>query len=160
MNGMKVLIINISRLGDFISGKIIIDEAILKYKNVSVMINPDYVGLLDPSIGFINNAAEAQKQTWDLVIDLTGAKKTRKLVRSLTAKEKIGRIRKKSLYKAFLTYNKVYPKDEFKHIVKDFYPILSYFGKSESIPHIPVLNPSSETQKRVAIHFGAAMPKR
>jgi ADP-heptose:LPS heptosyltransferase len=176
----KILCINISRIGDVISSMVVVNYLRDRFGAVDFLINEGYFPMLESEPGISNVTQEqALEQHYDILVDLTSSKDSRRLVRQLHANTRVG------LYRNFLhhlrlltTYNVLKRKRVARggtvqdHIMKGFYPILEYFG--EHRPLIPMLRAGlatdkvaalltqarSDSGKVVAIHFGATNPKR
>jgi ADP-heptose:LPS heptosyltransferase len=165
----KALLINVSDIGDIVSSSIVLDSLIEQSYEVSFLM-PKFVHALwdiHPSVKLITEKT-IPDETFDLVVDLTSDKGSRKIVRTIKAREKIGRVKDTwQRLRHWVTYTKMVRKKWDGHIVGDYYPILS--ALEDNRKRNPTLtgtkqwpisfNFTSET-KVVAIHFGAHNPKR
>lgn len=176
----KILCINISRIGDVISSMVVVNYLRDHFGEVDFLVNEGYFPMLETEPGISGvTRAQALEREYDILVDLTSSKDSRRLVRQLHAKTRVG------LYRTWLhrlrlrtTYNVLKKKKVIRggtdqdHIMKGFYPILEHFG--EQHPLTPSLRPGRATGKVdalltqarsgsgkvVAIHFGATNPKR
>lgn len=176
----KILCINISRIGDVISSMVVVNYLRDRFGKVDFLINEGYFPMLqsEPEINGITRA-QALKKHYDLLVDLTSSKESRRFVRQLQAKTRVGlyrtwlhRLRLRSTYNVLKKKKVIRGGADQDHIMKGFYPILEYFG--EQRPLTPILHPGCATEKVdalltqaragsgkvVAIHFGATNPKR
>lgn len=165
----KALLINVSDIGDIVSSSVILESLRQQSYEVTFLM-PKFVHSLwdtDKEIKLIG-PDEASKNSYDLVVDLTSDKNSRKLVRSIKAKAKIGRIKSTwQRMRHWVTYTTMVPKKMDGHIVGDYYPILEALHDSEKRnPRLignkvwPAKYGFTEDTKVVAIHFGAHNPKR
>ncbi len=165
----KALLINISDIGDIVSSSVILDA--LRAQGFSVtFLMPKFVHSLwdtDKEVKLIG-PDEAKNDQYDLVVDLTSDKTSRKLVRSVKARTKIGRIKSTwQKMRHWMTYTKMVDKKMDGHIVGDYYPILHALkDQNKRIPQLignkqwPAKFGFDESTKVVSIHFGAHNPKR
>jgi ADP-heptose:LPS heptosyltransferase len=165
----KALLINISDIGDIVSSSVILDSLLEKSYEVSFMMPRFVHALWDKNVKInLISQEEIPRQAFDLVIDLTSNKQSRRIVRQVKAKIKIGRI--KNLWQRlrhWITYSTMVNKKMDGHIVGDYYPILEEIqDKTKRLPnlagisHWPKLFNFNTETKAVAIHFGAHNPKR
>jgi ADP-heptose:LPS heptosyltransferase len=164
----KALLVNISDIGDIVSSSIILESLRKNYK-VSFMMPKFVHGLWENDTAIkLHGLDEIPQDHFDLVIDLTSDKASRKIVRSIKADRKIGRIKNTwQRMRHWWTYSDMVSKKFDGHIVGDYTPVLSIL-KDQS-PRVPSLSgvkkwpekfSFSEDEKVVSIHFGAHNPKR
>lgn len=165
----KALLVNISDIGDIVSSSIILDALVDQSYEVSFVM-PKYAHVLwntHPSIRLFTKE-DMPKEKFDLVVDLTSDKNSRKIVRSIDATVKIGRIKDTwQRLRHWVTYSKMVPKKMDGHIVGDYYPILEALNDSHKRnPTLmgerswPAQYGFTPDEKVVSIHFGAHNPKR
>ena len=165
----KALLINVSDIGDIVSSSIVLDSLIEQSYEVSFLM-PKFVHALwdtHPSVKLITEK-NIPDETFDLVVDLTSDKGSRKIVRQIKARQKIGRIKDTwQRMRHWVTYTKMVPKKMDGHIVGDYYPILQALGDhSKRNPTLigtkvwPASFHFTPETKVVAFHFGAHNPKR
>lgn len=164
----KAVLVNISDIGDIVSSSIILDALNTQGYDVSFVM-PKFVHPLfqDQKVNLLAPDQNI-KESFDLLIDLTSDKKSRKLVRTLKSRQKIGRIKDFwQKVRHWVTYTAMVPKKYDGHIVRDYYPILRKMGDDTNrLPHLdaetrfPSILQLSDSDKVVAIHFGAHNPKR
>ncbi len=176
----KILCINISRIGDVISSMVVVNYLRDRFGEVDFLVNEGYFPMLEsePGISAVTRA-QTLERNYDILVDLTSSKDSRRLVRQLRAKTRIGlyrtwlhRLRLRTTYNVLKKKKVVRGGTDQDHIMKGFYPILEYFGEHQ--PLTPRLKPGLATDKVdalltqacsgsgkvVAIHFGATNPKR
>lgn len=182
MNGAprKILCINISRIGDVVSSMVVVNYLRDRFGGVEFLVNEAYFPLLASEPGILGVTREqALQERYDILVDLTSSKDSRRFVRKVKATTKIGLYRTWShRLRLLTTYNVLKKKKvirgttEQDHIMKGFYPILEHFGAHEALR--PTLHPGTGTEKvvalleraragsgkAVAVHFGATNPKR
>lgn len=165
----KALLINISDIGDIVSSSVILDSLLEKSYDVTFMMPRFVHSLWDDLMGIkLITQEEIPVHEFDLVIDLTSTKISRRIVRQLKSKVKIGR--SKHLWQRmrhWVTYSKMVNKKMDGHIVGDYYPILKHLQDStQRMPNLagkrqwPKRFNFSDNTKAVSIHFGAHNPKR
>lgn len=166
----KALLLNISDIGDIVSSMVILDPLLQKGYEVFFHAPGFCQGLFsgDGRVQYLD-LVSAQKMHFDLLIDLTSARESRPLVKSIKSKVKLGRIKtpwKKLRY--FLTYNRFVAKNPTGHIVGDYAFITESLGlPTKDRPRLHVLKTDilerlgfKQSDKLVSIHFGAHNPKR
>ncbi|WP_455210162.1 glycosyltransferase family 9 protein [Kaarinaea lacus] len=164
-----------------ISSMVVVNFLRDRYGEVDFLVDEGFFSMLETEPGIRGvTRREALEQQYDILVDLTSSKDSRRFVRKVRAKTKVGLYRTWShRLRLLTTYNVLRKKKvirgsaEQDHIMKGFYPILEYFGTHEALT--PKLQPGKPTDsvnallakaraagsgKVVAIHFGATNPKR
>jgi len=161
---MKILVINISNIGDIVSSLSIVNFLVQKYEKVDFYTLEAFAKLLEDEDGiYLKSFEEIEKIEYDMVFDLTSSKSSRKILKHINAKKVYGY--HKSLLNKLLywkIYTKTYPKNKFQNITKDFFPILDDFIDSYDnleLPKLSVINVQQEVDL-VGIHLGARNPIR
>lgn len=153
----KVLIINLSGIGDVISG-LYVSNPLLKidYK-ISYLIRDSFSGLFFDTEHDEYTNKNLPLEYFDLLIDLTSNKESRLLVNKINAKIKIGRYKNifsKIKYSRMYTKQvKKYPKTD--HIVYDYQPILDTLKVSPDKNTYLPLTIDKKYNNEVCIHIGA-----
>lgn len=166
---MRILLINTAHLGDVISSTVVSEAFFTVEASVDFLMPPAFFSLFeeDPRYHLVTTE-HAQKKAYDLIIDLDSSQKSRKIIKLLTAKKKIGRYN--NLLKR-LKYSRIYDHQVRKwphiHVVKDYEPILDYFNLPKN--HLPLIKRTrkpeleakiTELRKRhsqlIVAHFGSA----
>ncbi|CAG9000850.1 MAG: hypothetical protein CENE_02857 [Candidatus Celerinatantimonas neptuna] len=153
------LLINVSGLGDIISSIIVAQS--LKQYNVSYLIPSKFRGLF-----FCTQYSEytsdcVPEQFFDLIIDLTGSRTSRQLIRFLKGKQKLGRYKNLlSRFKYSHLYHHQVPKYTSKdHIVWDYIPVLKFLnlsvGDTLYLGDISNVNYDEKCPREVVIHIDA-----
>lgn len=159
---MKVVLLTPDGLGDTICS-LIVANALLNTANVT-LCTPRTLGGLFDSTGFREYSRnDLPEDSFDLLIDLASNKRSRHIVRQISAKEKVGRARgrlRQVWYGAL--YHTVVEKHPTGHIIYDYKPILDYLN----LPLAPTIylshRPDSlpNVSKEVCIHIGASRKVR
>lgn len=165
----RALLVNISQIGDIVSSTVVADSLIQSGFDIDFLV-PDFVRTLFESDTALNvlPAGEIPQGKYDVLVDLTSNKESRRIVRQVKAKRKIGRTKdfwQKCRHR--VTYNTMVPKVLDGHIVRDYYPVLRALGDDQL--RTPRLLPRATLPERlgleddariVALHVGASNPKR
>lgn len=165
----KILLIDIADIGDIVSGSIVFDSLRAQGHEITYLM-PKFVHSLwdsTPNVKLVGPDATFTEK-FDLIVDLTSDGRSRKIVRRIKAKEKIGRVKSTwQRVRHWTTYTKMVPKKLDGHIVGDFYAILDALNDHEKrLPHLeakaewPAKFGFTPDDKVVSIHFGAENPKR
>lgn len=156
------LIVHISDIGDIICGSVVLDSLVEQGFEVSLLVPKALPPLFhnDSRLKNIYTIDQIPSQKFDWIFDLTSDSKSRKLMRKLNGRKKVGRV--KDLWQKlrhWVTYHKMVPKMLNHHIVDDYYPVIRLMGdESSRIPQLKTKTPRLE--KTVGIHFGAHNAKR
>ena len=165
----KILLVDIADIGDIVSGSVVFDSLRAQGHEITYLMPKFVHGLWDsiPNVKLVGPDATFTEK-FDLIVDLTSDGRSRRIVRKIKAKEKLGRV--KSLWQRmrhWRTYTQMVAKKADGHIVGDFYPVLNALNDSEKrLPHLeakavwPEKFGFTSDDKVVAIHFGAENPKR
>lgn len=167
----SVLIINISHIGDFVCGMVLIDYLRKNNYQVDVLKSNTFNDLLDqePLINSINEE-DVKEKSYNFLVDLTSSKKSAKIAEKIKSRIKIFRYKtifQKIFYRPI--YNVFIHESIYHNITKDFYPIMEYFGyigKRENL--LPCLNVKKseliqdlpKDKIKVGIHIGTQNLKR
>lgn len=161
----KICLINVSGIGDVISSLVVAQALSRKNHRIFYVIRPSFIGLLTGS-GYVETCPEKIIHTapeFDMIIDLTSDKKSRKICRKLSAPVKIGRYknRRQKIRYHFL-YSRMVEKSRYDQIVRDYYPIIEALGyDARPIPHLPTKSlPNDGPSPSICIHIGADNEKR
>lgn len=176
----RILLYNASRIGDVVSSLVVANYLRDQVGNVDLLVNENYFSMFETEPGIHPvSRDQALEREYDLVVDLTSGKDSRRFVRRVRAREKLGfyrnwhhRLRLMFTYTAMRRKVVVRGGTEQDHIMTGFYPMLEFLGTGE--PLRPTLHPGRATEtvdrlleearagqpKVVAIHFGASNPKR
>lgn len=151
----KILLINVSGIGDIISS-LIVANPLLEQGEVSYIIPKNFQGLLSDTFFTEYTTDNLPNEKFDLLIDLTTNKESRKLTQSVNASRKIGRCKNfGQKIRFFNIYNKMVSKfPTSDHITWDYKPILDYLkipmGKTTYLKTTLMAQ-----EKEVCIHVGA-----
>ncbi|MEL0611684.1 glycosyltransferase family 9 protein [Marinomonas arenicola] len=155
IEGLNIALVNLSGIGDVISS-LSVGSPLSEKNKVTYIIPKAYQGLLSDS-GFEEKASDSPNfNRFDIVIDLTSNKESRKLIKSISAKYKIGRYKNKiqKLKYSFL-YNKMVEKfPSYDNIIMDYKPIVDLFNLHFS-NIIELQSLEEEIKKEIIIHIGA-----
>lgn len=165
----KILLVDIADIGDIVSGSIVFDSLRAQGHDITYMM-PKFVHPLwdsTPNVKLVGPEATFNDK-FDLIVDLTSDGRSRKIVRKIKAKSKLGRVKSTwQRVRHWVTYSKMVAKKQDGHIVGDFYPVLNALSDNEKrLPHLegkrewPKKFGFTSDDKVVAIHFGAENPKR
>lgn len=170
MSKPTALLINVSDIGDIVSSMVVLDCLIEKGYEVFFHTPNFCKGLFeaDKRVAFIS-LDDAKKKKFDITIDLSSHKQSRKIVRQIRSKMKVGRVKDTwQKMRHWITYTHMVSKKFTGHIIEDYYPILVLLNDSNR--RIPFLQSVSSGLKQrlgyktedkiVSIHFGAHNPKR
>lgn len=159
---MKVILLTPDGLGDTICS-LIVANAVYNTADVTLIVPRTLTGLFDSS-GFREYSRnDLPEDSFDLLIDLASNKQSRRLVRQISAREKIGRARGRLRHVWYRhLYHTVVEKYPTEHIIYDYKPILNYLNiPLDSTVHLPhTLHLDSFACERtcpghVCIHIGA-----
>jgi len=161
---MKILIINISNIGDIVSSLVIVDFLKKKYSKVDFYTLKQFRSLLENEIDInIKNLETIQNINYDIVFDLTSSKNSRKILKNINS-NKIYGYHKSLIHKIIYSkyYHKTYPKNKFNNITKNFFPILNDFiSDNYNELNLPKLTCKPIKNKNlIGIHLGARNPIR
>ena len=152
----NILVLNLSAIGDAVSSSVVINYLKKKYGAIDLAV-PSKTGELfsgDPSVNLID-LKDAGNKSYDLFIDLSSSKASRKIARNVKAKVKLARIW--NIWQkimSMLAYN-AFVAGHRGHIVKDYYPILEYLGCDEKpLPELVKLNEPKIIEKINGIAAG------
>lgn len=154
-----VLLINVSGLGDIMSS-IIVAQSLHQY-NVSYLIPSKFSGLFSCTKYSEYSSDCVPEQFFDLIIDLTGNKASRQLMRHLKGKQKLGRYKNLlSRFKYSHVYHHQVPKYTSRdHIVWDYIPVLNFLnlsvGDTLYLEDTSNVNYDGKYPRKVVIHIGA-----
>ncbi len=143
-----ILFVHTANLGDVISASGIIKDLAVS-QPVEVLLRPSFRGLFVGEKNIKEIEEKDLRHSYDLVVDLDSSRQSRKLMRSLNAKKKIGRY---ANWWRKLKYQNIYHRqlNKFpdKHIVKAYYPVAEYLGlnSKETLQLVP-LNLNAQMQK-------------
>ncbi len=166
---MRVLLINTAHLGDVISSTIVSEAFFTRESSVDFLMPPAFFSLFEEDPRYVLTTLEqAQQKEYDLIVDLDSSQKSRKVIKLLNAKKKVGRYN--SLFKRlkyFRIYDHQVKKWPYTHVVKDYEPILDYFNLPKN--HLPFIKrvKKPDLQSRlgklrekhsqlIVAHFGSA----
>ena len=154
---MRIVLLSPNSIGDIICS-LIVGNACSAVADVSYIV-PEYaMGLFKGTRFREYTRPNLPSGTFDLLVDLASTKRSRHLVRQISAREKVGRAngRLQQVWCRSL-YHTLVEKHPAKHIVYDYKPILDYLGllpastiylshRADSLP---------TDRKEVCIHIGA-----
>jgi len=170
----KILLINISRIGDVVSSMIVANFMKATFGSIDFLVEEEIRPLLmsEKNIRAVS-PSEALQNSYHIVVDLTSSKDSRYLVRRIRADEKIGFYRSLGhKTRMSLFYTLLFRRKISSHIVTRYVPILEYFGgKEPAIPKMTagiagekvrkLVSQMRDGNKRiVGIHVGAGNPIR
>lgn len=156
-------------MGDVISSTIVSEGFLTQHKCVDFLIPSAFFTLFedDPRYNLVT-VEQAKDIHYDLIVDLDSSQKSRKVIKQLKAKNKVGRYNsflKKLKYS--LIYNHQVKKWPYTHVVKDYFPILDYFNLPKN--QLPVIKRSNKPElarriqelrknhrRLIVAHFGSA----
>ena len=152
---LNIALVNLSGIGDVISS-LSVGSPLSRKNKVTYIIPKAYQGLFSNSDFEESIPSDLNSKKFDIVIDLTSNKESRKLVKSISAKYKIGRYKNKiQKLKYSFVYNKMANKFPIHdNIIMDYKPILDLFGLDFS-NIIELKTPIKEIKKEIIIHIGA-----
>lgn len=166
---MRILLINTAHLGDVISSTIVSEAFFTAETSVDFLIPPSFFALFsdDPRYQLVT-IEQAQKKQYDLIVDLDSSSKSRKIVKTLTATQKIGRFANifRKLKYSFIYTHQV-NKWPYTHVVKDYLPILELLNLPVSLQPAIHRLPKADLEKQlqslrnkyskiIVAHFGSA----
>jgi ADP-heptose:LPS heptosyltransferase len=150
----KALLINLSGIGDIVSSLVVANPLASEYE-ITYLIPKVFIGMLADSN--FKESHEVDATEYDLLIDLTTNKESRKIVQQSNATNKIGRC--KNVMQKFRfrkIYSKMLPKfTKPIHIVKDYYPINNYLNLNVSAEIFLNQATAKNVTNVVSIHVGA-----
>lgn len=158
----KALIINLSGIGDVISGLYVSNPLIRQGYDVSFLIRNEFKTLFSDTKYNEYTNKNLPQNSFDLIVDLTSDKNSREIIKKLKSKNKIGRY--KNLFNR-IKYGFVYTKQvkkypETDHIVYDFSPVLAHLDLSPDNSTYLDLEFPKISSGEVCIHVGAHTRKR
>ena len=124
---MNALVINLSNMGDVIAGHVVHQNLIASGFKVDLLTLPAFTGLIGPwddvqPRAYRRDALDQGFAThsYDVAVDLTSTRETRRLMRRVAAKHKIGRFTGPGKWvKMRPTYRHLVPKFHYDHVIKD-----------------------------------------
>lgn len=149
---MRVLLINTAHLGDVISSTVVSEAFFTAEDSIDFLIPPAFFSLFEEDSRYnLVSVEQARQIYYDLIIDLDSSQKSRKVIKLLKAKQKIGRynsLLKKLKYTMF--YDHQVKKWPYTHVVKDYYPILNFLNLPKS--HLPLIkrNPKPALERQLS----------
>jgi ADP-heptose:LPS heptosyltransferase len=161
----KICLINVSGIGDVISSLVVAQALPRKNHRIFYVIRPSFIGLLKGS-GYVETSPEKitlKAPEFDVIIDLTSNKESRKICGKLSAPVKIGRFKNRvQKIRYHFLYSRMVEKSRHDQIVRDYYPIIEALGYDVSpIPQLPTKTlPNDRPSPSICIHIGADNEKR
>ncbi len=150
----KALLINLSGIGDIISSLVVANPLSKEYE-ITYLIPKPFIGMLSDSS--FKEIYELDNTKYDLLIDLTTDKSSRKVSEKANAKRKIGR--SKNAFQKFRfikIYSKMVPKFAKPiHIVKNYYPLNKLLNLEIAQEIFLDQKIDVKTEEIVSIHVGA-----
>jgi heptosyltransferase-1 len=174
---MRALVINLSNMGDVISGHVVHLALQKKGYEIDLLTLPQFTGLLHENDGIrplafgANTLRDLQAESYDLIVDLISTGETRRLVKTLSAPVKVGRYNGWAKWlKMRFVYNVLVPKYANDHVVKDYWVLFAKLGlETVEKPEFRALPIGARAELTdswwprgdvVGLHFGASVPKR
>ena len=137
----NVLIINMSRLGDFVSSFVVINAMKEVADNIDIICKPAYQDIVHNEEALNAISVElAKNKEYDVMLDLTSDSETRRIAKSITANIKVGAygtLFRKLRYKLLGVFTHSFKVRPYGNIVKDYFPYSETIGvQSQSIPSL------------------------
>ena len=132
-SGLKALAIHTANMGDVVSSLGVIRAMVGHWGTVDIVLRSPFAGLFagEPGVREITET-QAKETAYDLVVDLDSSRHSRKLIKQIDGKKKIGRyvnLMRRLKYGAY--YSQQVPKRPIDHIVKDYSVVGEAMGFSD-----------------------------
>jgi ADP-heptose:LPS heptosyltransferase len=126
----KILFIHTANMGDVVSASGLICQAVEEWGPVDILLRPVFSGLFAGENGCHEvTADEVKGRSYEWVVDLDSSQASRKIVKSLSAKNKVGRfVNWGRRLKYWTLYTRQVPKRPVDHIVRDYQVVAQAMG--------------------------------